>query len=40
MAEYIKCPICHEYINLEIDVYRDELGLIYCCKCNTQIVIN
>jgi len=36
MAEYIKC-ICGEYINLEIDIYRDDEGNIYCPNCNTII---
>ena len=37
MAELYKCDNCQEYINLEIDVYRDSDGNIYCCKCNTLI---
>ena len=39
MAEIIKCPNtdCQEYINLEIDVYRDENGNLYCKKCNELI---
>lgn len=40
MGEWIKCPNCHEYVNLEIDIYHDENGLIYCRKCNSLIVIN
>lgn len=40
MAEWTKCENCGEYINLEVDVYRDENGNIYCKKCNSLIVIN
>jgi len=37
MAECVKCPNCNEYINLEIDVYRDDSGNVYCAKCNAPI---
>lgn len=41
MAEIIVCsnPNCQENINLEIDVWRDNDGNIYCSKCDTLIVI-
>ncbi len=37
MTEYLKCPHCGEYINLEIHIYRDSENNIYCCKCNEMI---
>lgn len=40
MAELEKCPNCNEYINLEIDVYRDDQGFVYCNKCNALISNN
>lgn len=40
MAEIQKCTNCQEYINLEIDVYRDSQGNIYCAKCNALISNN
>ncbi|MCE5220016.1 MAG: phosphatidylinositol-specific phospholipase C1-like protein [Clostridium sp.] len=42
MAEYIRCPNlnCYKDINLEIDVYRDEKGNLYCIYCHTLLSIN
>jgi len=37
MAEIIKCLVCKQYINLEIDIHRDDEGNIYCSKCGTII---
>lgn len=39
MAEIIKCPNpkCNQYINLEINIYRDTQGNIYCSKCHALI---
>ena len=34
MAEIIKCKWCEEYINLEIEVHRDNQGNFICNKCN------
>lgn len=36
MAEMVKC-VCGEYINLEIDITRDESGNIYCLYCGSLI---
>ncbi len=33
MAELTICPVCKDWINLEIEVCRDERGRIYCKKC-------
>lgn len=40
MAEVVKCPYCQEYINLEIEIYRDNQNNIYCSKCNGLIDLN
>lgn len=37
LGEFIKCPNCQQYINLEVNIYRDKNNNIYCKKCNTQI---
>ena len=37
MAEIINCPKCKEYINLEIDIYRDGEGIVYCKLCNGRV---
>lgn len=34
MAEMRECPNCHEQINLEIDVHRDENNNLICNHCN------
>ncbi len=37
MGEFVDCPNCNNYINLEIDIYR--IGIdIYCKKCHKKIV--
>ncbi len=37
MGELIKCPNCQQYINLEIDIHRNENGDIICNNCNNII---
>ena len=37
MGEFIKCPNCQQYINLEVNIYKDKNNNVYCKKCNTQI---
>lgn len=37
MAEYIKCLYCKQYINLEIDIHRDNENNIVCNNCNNII---
>lgn len=37
MAECLKCEGCNEYINLEIDIVRDDNGRIYCLYCGSLI---
>jgi len=37
MAEITVCLNCGEIVNLEIDIYRDENGDIYCPHCNYPI---
>lgn len=39
MGEYIECPFCKYDINLEIDIYRDAEGNIYCRCCDNLIII-
>lgn len=33
MGEYATCPSCQNYINLEIDVIRDDDGIVCCIYC-------
>lgn len=40
MAEIKWCPNCDEYINLEIDIHRDEENNIICNKCQQIIIIS
>jgi len=40
MAEITKCPQCGKYINLEIDIYRDNENNIICNKCGQIIKLN
>jgi hypothetical protein len=40
MAEIIICKSCGQFINLEIDIYRDENGNVYCRCCDTLIINN
>ena len=40
MAEYYVCQACKKYINLEIDIHRDEEGNIICNNCGAIIKIN
>lgn len=37
MAEYLQCPNCKQFVNLEIDIHRDEAGNLYCNYCNSII---
>jgi hypothetical protein len=37
MAEYCVCEICKKYINLEIDIHRDENNNLICNNCNSVI---
>lgn len=39
MAEIMTCKTCHNIINLEIDIHRDEENNIVCNFCNTVIKI-
>jgi uncharacterized protein YbaR (Trm112 family) len=37
MAECLQCPNCKQFVNLEIDIYRDDAGNIYCPYCQHPI---
>jgi len=37
MAEYCVCESCGRYVNLEIDIHRDENNNIICNNCNSII---